>query len=57
MEQSQIARIHGEQGILKTVQCTVLPCEVSERNRSRDAVTENGVFIAPSETRSQFMNA
>ena len=40
---------HSEQGILKTVQCTVLPCEVSERNRSRDAVTEAAAFLTAAE--------
>ena len=42
-----------EQGILKTAQCAVLPCEVSERNRSRDAVTEAAAFLTAAENKSR----
>ena len=57
MEQSKIARIHengtfsihGEQGILKTVQCTVLPCEVSEGIWKPDAVTEAAALLTAAE--------
>ena len=38
---------HGEQGILKTAQCAVLPCEVSERIFPARTVTECGVILTP----------
>ena len=40
---------HGEQGILKTAQCAVLPCEVSEGIRLPDAVTEAAAFLTAAE--------
>ena len=43
----------GEQGILKTTQCVVLPCEVNEGICPPDVVTENGVSLAPFETRNK----
>ena len=42
-----------EQGILKTAQCAVLPCEVSEGNRSPDAVTEAAAILTAAENKSR----